>query len=389
MGVNSLNKLFGIRYMQGDQECYSAVIPFELINKMSETLEYSDDNKYGYQRALNTTHYKRIAKKLKKKDTELVSPTSIILGVNELDFKEVKGSEFQENIFELNVDTSRKIFRVIDGQHRLKGLELASEENPTIKDYPLNVVVMIIKEGKRRTEVKVFNDINSKAKPLKMDLTILAMYRYDVLERVRDFELEEHVAIKASYLLNEDHQKDNVWKNAIKLDVNTPKSLGIVGFKSFYESIKPMCKFLIEEMEVVDMDSFSFDELMKIVDEISNTLVKEILIPSWSIVRDKWKKGFSNSFVNYNYEEFFTMFNSDYYLQKTMGSKAINHLLIGLIKEAGNIDDGMLNFKSVIEGSQLETRDWLSGGTFAGLSSLSGIKQIEKYITNKEVLRSQ
>ena len=165
------------KYNQNDQEFYSLVLPFETINKLSEVLIYGESS-YGYQRKLDEKHYQKIKKSLIEDQGTL--PTSVILGVNKKDFedllteREVDGLKFfvidTEEFSKVNGDDS-KLFRIIDGQHRIAGLKLASSASNTLNNFPLNVIIVVTEEEERVKEVVLFRDINSKSKKLKIKQT--------------------------------------------------------------------------------------------------------------------------------------------------------------------------------------------------------------------------
>lgn len=377
-------KVNALYYIQGNsnnkQEYYSTVLNFKLLDQISTTLIYGDDE-YGYQRKLNQKHYKKIAKSIQ--ESELISPTSIVLGVNKSYVNEII-NHIEDNIYTLNLSsTTTEKFRIIDGQHRINGLKEARKKDPQIDSYNLSVIIMVIDDDKRRVEAKVFKDINSKAKPLKMDLAILALYKYDILEQVREIDIREHVGIKIAYLLNE---KNPIWKNAIALDVNGSNINGCVGFKTFYESIKSICTIYIEEKEIDDIKDKSFEEILSFVDRKSNEIVNEIIEPCWEIVRDRWPSCFlNNSIILYNFEEFEIMFNKKYYIQKTMGCKAINGLIseVLLNNNSKDIEDSIIIFKKMIFVSEVSDEDWKVGKRFSALSSEAGFKKIRSIIKNE------
>lgn len=244
----------------------------------------------------------------------------------------------------------------------------------------LNVIIMIIDDDNRSKEVQIFSDINAKAKNLKSDLTILAQYRYDLLERKFSINYLEHIAVTAAHYINEDQAKKNVWRNGIKLDVNTPRALGIVGFKSFYETLKPIVEKITIDITDSKFKELGYSEQLSFIDRMSKVLSFEIIIPAWEFVYNKWSKCFKSAYVYYNGMEYITNFDNKYYIQKTMGTKAINGLLSEFITKNKDISTGMSEFENRIKVSSLSYRDWTVGGTFAGLSSLSGVNKIASKI---------
>lgn len=375
-----MNKFNALRYFQGDQEYFITVLPFDILKKITTTLVYGVDEPYGYQRKLNPSHFKKISRSIINKSNELVSPTSIVLGINRSDFDCLLKENIDDNIYNLFIhipeEGEERPYRIIDGQHRLKGLELASEKDGDLLNYELSVILMIVEDGKRRREVKVFNNINSKAKPLKMDLTILALYKYDLLEMVEEFDVKEHIAIKVAHILNE--SSDSVWKNAIKLDINNSNSIGIIGFKTFFESITPICEQLVQKEP--GFETLDFEGKLLYVNKQAEIISRDLLIPCWNMVYKKWDDCFETIIGYSNLEEVSTFYHKDYYLQKTMGAKSINGIIGKLLIEEGNLESTLQSFSRRIGSSNLTSKSWKVGGEFSGLSSEAGFRKIRELI---------
>lgn len=376
-------KNYAIRYYQDNHEFYTTVLTYEVLSNISKTLKYKGRGQLGYQRELNPIHYNRIKKSILNRNEQykdfsaLVSPTSIILGINRVDLEKMNKNKKDGNLFEFEFDESFKCFHVIDGQHRIKGISLASEEDKDLLKYELNVIILVIEKNKKRVEVNVFSDINSKAKPLKMELTILAKYEYELLEESEDIVVDEHIAINAAFKLND--RKNTVWENGIKIDPNNKKGPGIISFKAFYESIKIICQNYSDENESFYEDSF--ENKIEYIDEVSDYIVNDILIPFWNIIMKKWEKCFQNNVYAFNLEKYKIRYKTDYYLQKTMGVKSLHLILKEELNKANyDIEKALLNIKKIILNSSINSEDWLVGKRFAGLSSESGFKKIAQII---------
>jgi DGQHR domain-containing protein len=106
-----------------------------------ETLDV--DERTGYQRVLNETRAKRLADYLLEghKAFEAFLPTSVFLATDKL-------LPFDEGKNLLTIDESKTgAFNVVDGQHRLRGLVLAAEKDPTLNEFevPVNIAVGLSK----------------------------------------------------------------------------------------------------------------------------------------------------------------------------------------------------------------------------------------------------
>jgi DGQHR domain-containing protein len=185
------------KYAQHRQEYISLVLPFEVIHNISKVLVYGDD-KYGYQRKLNERHYKTIKKGIVK--DKIILPTSIILSVDSDYINHIiKLRTENDSLVDIAFNLSEREFRIVDGQHRIKGLEEASKEDPSVKNFLLNVIILVTEKHNRAVEVEVFRDINSKAKKIKTDLTYLAIHNYELLEHKEIEDLARHLTIKTAY----------------------------------------------------------------------------------------------------------------------------------------------------------------------------------------------
>lgn len=388
-------KLTAFKYNQNDQIFYSTIIKFEDLNKITKASVLTTDNPYGYQRSLNEKHYKAIASQIIKKSNELISPTSIIIGAYKNVFKEkvqiTQISDSYDDLFDLNINEDYALFRTIDGQHRLKGLEMANISDGSLNNYKLNVIIMLIEDSQKYREVKVFNDINSKAKRIKLDLTILAKFNYDILEKnICDINLCNHITVNTIFKINE--KKNSVWFNAIKVEVNEKNALGIIGFKSFYESLSKIVKEVLKsnkyEKFINNDNKLIKEDFLKKIDEISQDISSNYFNKFWTIIENKWPSCFKQQETEDSIHSTTEIYYSDdYYIQKVMGTKSINKIILEcLTKNNCNLEKSITMFKEIIEASSLQNNHWKVKGIFSGLNSESGFKEITRYIKGEVTL---
>ena len=93
----------------------------------------------GYQRVLNEARAKRLSEYLLDghKEGEAFLPTSIFLATDKL-------LPFDEGTNTITIDTEKTgAFNVVDGQHRIRGLILASEKDSTLDwfEVPVNIAI--------------------------------------------------------------------------------------------------------------------------------------------------------------------------------------------------------------------------------------------------------
>ncbi|WP_238903605.1 DGQHR domain-containing protein [Clostridium sp. YIM B02506] len=360
-------------YKQNNQEYISLVLPFKIVNSISEVLVYGK-SKYGYQRELSSNHYNQIKRNILKEN--IILPTSIILSANKDDI-EPNIKNIKDGLIELNIRTDNKVFRIVDGQHRLKGLEEAAKENSDINDFMLNVVILLTDRNNRIIEVDTFIDINSKAKKIKTDLTLLAKYNYEILGEKEIDDVYEHICVKVAYLLHEKIE-DSVWKNAIKFEFNVSRNNGIIEVNAFKQSIASLVKTIIDKkgLKVVnDID---------IIDDIAKK-VAEIINLEWKLIKDRWEACFEEKIEKDIENEFVkTYYNSKYYIQKTTGANALNMILNEILQSTDTIDEAFESFKIILKKSLIKSDDWLVGKKFSGLTSGSGFKKAKDFIKNEQ-----
>lgn len=384
-------------YYQYDQKFLSLTLDHETIFKNSTVLIYGE-TEYGYQREINDLHLRRMCVTLEKTE-DAFSPTSILLGVSPEDISkcltpfEVKG-EGEYFLFDTEKIESFK-FRIIDGQHRIKALhevknssKITERRLEQLEAYQFNVIIAIIPENKRIDEVEMFRTINSKAKPLKTDLAMLAKYKYEVMYQETDINVEEHIRARIIFLLNDEelYESESCWKNGIKVDVNNSRSLGTIGFKAFNDSIdRTVSWYFKEEMDIHDTEDF--DSINEYLDKHSKILLDDLIVPSWKYIQKKWPYAFMENTHYLNDEVYTTYYNKDYYIQQTMGVKAIHGLLYEIYSKNSNLEDTLVRFEEIIKKSLLTDNDWKKGGTMKGLSSEAGFKIIRERIKNNEISR--
>ncbi|MEB6196557.1 DNA sulfur modification protein DndB [Mammaliicoccus sciuri] len=393
-------------YYQYKQRFLTTILNYETLIEKSEVLHYGKD-KFGYQREVNKLHLNRMVNTLKNTN-EVLSPTSIILGVNSSEIEKcleevsicqkIDFYDKNEKLWILDINKMKDLrFRIIDGQHRISAFEkylsdVSNEDEKADhlkKTYLFNVVIVVLDDVDRIKEVELFRTINSKAKPLKTDLAMLAKYNYEILfERTNGIDFLEHIKARIIFMLNENysHTKDPYWTNGIKVDVNNSQALGSIGFKAFSESIHGIVK------KYVDSNHELFEELLKkefpevnsTLDRSAKEIVEGVLLPVWRIVFKKWYKTILEKKNIKNEEIEVTYYDKNYYIQQTMGVKSLHGLLNELFVSYEEMIENIHKFESIIENSSLKSEDWKKNGKMRGLSSEAGFKIIREIIKNQE-----
>jgi DGQHR domain-containing protein len=148
-----------IEIKQGKQTLYSFS---EKASKLwsSVSINRREENKdEGYQRVLSNSRVRAVADYIKEGN---IIPGSIIIAVDEGKFNPAQGK--------LRLSAGRDVAWVIDGQHRLAGAHLASQEGV---DIELNVVALLNLDEQQQIEQFVTINREGKNVPTSLYLDLL------------------------------------------------------------------------------------------------------------------------------------------------------------------------------------------------------------------------
>jgi DGQHR domain-containing protein len=122
-----------------------------------------DGTYFGIQRGLSSKRLNEIAQYVSFKDATF--PSSVVLSIDTIYYDEendkvsVNIIKFEKNILELNSET--KSVKIIDGQHRVFGLEKYVNENPIVSDnFNFDLIVTIFIDIDEEDESNIFAIIN-------------------------------------------------------------------------------------------------------------------------------------------------------------------------------------------------------------------------------------
>jgi len=368
-----------IEFKQNNNQFISTVLPFKIINETSKVLVYGKDMG-GYQREPDELHYNRI-KSYVNNEPNFLFPTSIILGVDNDIIKKYIIKENGESYLDFSKINS-KIFRIVDGQHRIKGLREAMKTNELISSLELSVNILCTLPNSQSIEMEVFGSINSKSKRIKVDLIELARYEYRIIEQTINIsEINDHISIQVAFNLNENNSITNVWENGIKFGIHDEEKIGIIGVNAFKESIRNIVNSYLSSNKNISL--LKKEELIEKTKEAAKD-IEIFMLKAWEQVYKKWPNCFysMNQEIDFNLDVKNFHYKTNYYIQKTLGVKSINNLLGNIIQENENrIDNSSLNiFTNILNNSEVITKDWEIGYSFSGYSSESGFAKVTKII---------
>jgi len=377
------------RYNQNKQEYISFILSFEQLNYLSKVLIYGDDEG-GYQRKPNPAHILKIKNYVVSNIDTFKLPTSIILGADKTLLQKYIKTDAVSKIESIDVkDIPSETFRIVDGQHRIKGLKKALEDiradqRNKIQEYKFNVICVITDENNRSVELDIFVDINSKSKKVSTDLAALARYNYEITEHklVKNISnISEHIAMKAARALREEDK--SVWHYAIKFDIHSETNIGIIGVSAFSNSIIGIIQKSIQKdkVELLQLNDKALIEAC----EIKAKEISSIVSRCWNVsVYNKWPNCFKENTLQDDFEQIVQVkFSDKHYIQKPLGTKSINKIIEESIDTSTTLENAFNHFDKIITTSNLKNEHWKTGGIFSGLNSEGGFKKIREFIKNE------
>ena len=206
-----------------------------------ERLDPENANEKGYQRLLNKGRAKKLADYIvagqETKDAFL--PTSIFLATNKsIDFNPTN------NTIKIDIDEIGP-FNVVDGQHRVEGLKMATEKDNRVLEFeiPVNIAInlseieqmchfLIVNTTQKSVEEGVAQRIRARLTKLMGVENIPNLPKW-ILNSVQKGEDEK--ALQYVDFLNDD--KDSPWQNKIRM-AGDDNSDGSINQKSFVKAIK-------------------------------------------------------------------------------------------------------------------------------------------------------
>ena len=234
-------KIKAIKIRQGKQDFYVVGMKAKELLDVVQVDKFLSEHPDGYQRTLSETRANAFGRFL---NSGGASPSSILVNVRDADIIE------EENNY-ISIPDNAPLW-VVDGQHRVGGLQFAVEKDPS--HYDLEFPVIIMNEPSNYLEAKEFVTINKTQKGVRTDLAERFLMRA-VKEEGREklFELRESgvmqtilknvewvpKAIEIVDILNND--KESLWYGRIRLP-NADTAGTIVSQKSFTDSLQPILK---------------------------------------------------------------------------------------------------------------------------------------------------
>lgn len=157
----------GIKVQQPLGAFFIGKIDGRKLSEMSQSevrdMRNDDINqRIGIQRELNSSRVKEITEYVKT--TDACFPNSVILSVKEKNIMDITASSETDGVYKITLIDSEDTFQIIDGQHRIAGLESYQEEEA----FEVNVSLFLDMDIEQ--QAILFATINSKQKGVNKSL---------------------------------------------------------------------------------------------------------------------------------------------------------------------------------------------------------------------------
>jgi len=200
-------KIEGVKIKQSDLEFIVGKAKTEDLLRHMEVDEWSQANPDAYQREVGKARAREFGRFIASGGA---SPSSILVNIRDGDMDVIE--QVSDHEYEIADDVT---LWVVDGQHRLRGLELLGEQSPQLLELELPVIVMALggeSQDARYKEALQFLIINRTQKGVRSDLADR------ILVQVAEMEGSERVARGLTPVLPSSLAKDMDWRpRAVKL----------------------------------------------------------------------------------------------------------------------------------------------------------------------------
>jgi DGQHR domain-containing protein len=308
-------KSFAVRFRQKrpDVNLYVTALPLKELLGRFESDTYRTDNRAGYQRPVRASRVRQLSAYLRSE--EGVLPTSILLCIRQPERAqfdvavqgdpELGGGE--TGLLTIGPDVQ---LWVVDGQHRLAGLQraLTKDKAKWVAEYPLPVVIV---EGiDQYEEMRYFHVINTRHKGVPTDVVdrhLLKMREAEgpaLLEREGERSYQRARATKLTDVLNND--SSSPWQGAIRMPGEPRRAEHLMGQHAMVSSLDPIVS-----------DAF--------VKRLGDEEAAKLLLNYWNAARRHWQSAFDAP--------------KDYMLQRPLGAGALHQIFPDILEHCRAADD--------------------------------------------------
>jgi DGQHR domain-containing protein len=323
--------------VQKGLELYLTRLRVNEISKLYKVDRFDiEENVGGYQRSLDDSRARQV-KKYVQEERPGTLPAALIMNCRDpegLLFKEIG-----DGVGKLSIKSN---LWLVDGQHRIAGLELAAVKDQALGDY--SVPVVILKGQDRNSEMEHFFVINDRQKGVPVDLVLrfLVSKNGNSLPHDRD----DALAIKLTDLIAMD--RNSCWFKRIQLTNEQRLRTHTITERSFHRALLP----------AVRIPSLKRSEPRRAASIITNY---------WNALRDLIPESFADP--------------RRYLIMRTVGAYTMNMVFPHVFDVCLRKDSfSQPNFLEALMKTGIDSEDWTKevAGSYAGMVGFQ--KLAEKYI---------
>jgi len=356
-------KVQALRFQQkeGRVNLYLTVVPVSQLLQQCRVDYFREDNPRGYQRPLMKARLKQVSAFIQHE--EGILPISILLCIRQPNRAEFQPETYVDKVNDgvpqpgvLAIPQSVTLW-VVDGQHRLYGLEYAFNKDSVerAKDYLLPVTIV---EGiDSYEEMRHFHIINTRHRGVPTDMVdhhLLRMWELEgaaILEKEGERSYLRARAAKLCDLLR--NTPDSPWFQKVKVAGHKAVSNQLIG----------------QHTMVASMESALKDAFIK---RLSDEDVGKILLNYWYAIRELWPTAFLEP--------------RDYKIQKTAGVYALHMTLpdvVQLCRETNNFSSHRIY--EILAETGIKTEFWhaSSGHPLVKESGLKYRRALGEYLRER------
>ena len=281
------------RQKRPDVNLYVTAISLKDLLGRFDCDTYSSDNPSGYQRPLTSSRLRKISYYVREEEGML--PTSIVLCLRQPHRARFESADGASGT--LMIDPGVPMW-VVDGQHRLYGLQRALQKDKAkwLADYQLPVVIM---DGiDAYEEMRTFHVINTRQKGVPTDIVdrhLLSMREAEGLALIEREGEKNYLRGRATLLADRfNNDESSPWRGLIRMPGDPLKPEHMLKQHSLVTSLEPVLR-----------DGF--------VKRVTDEEAAQLLLNYWKAARDIWSTAFETP--------------KDYVLQKPLGAAVLHQIL--------------------------------------------------------------
>ena len=293
------------RQKRPDVNLYVTAIPLKDLLGRFDSDTYSSDNPSGYQRPLTSSRLRKISHYVREEEGML--PTSIVLCLRQPHRAQFASADGASGT--LTIDPGVPMW-VVDGQHRLYGLQRALEKDKAkwLADYQLPVVIM---DGiDAYEEMRTFHVINTRHKGVPTDVVdrhLLSMRKAEGLALIEREGEKNYLRGRATMLADFfNDEESSPWRGMIRMPGDSLKPEHTLKQHSFVTSLEPVLR-----------GGF--------VKRVTDEEAAQLLLNYWKAARDIWSTAFETP--------------KDYVLQRPLGAAVLHQILPDILDICRASDD--------------------------------------------------